>query len=617
MTALNASTPLERSFRLLVNSRRPGSGKVLAFSVLNSTGQPRRLAVRSAVESGESAALDAVVRVFDQLDPDQQSLAVSRGDEFLPVLRRNVRDADKRVRANVCDFLVRMDDARVAYLLADFLQDPSEEIKAAAQEGLLMLAHGYHKLALQVQSGEVEMPRSALETKRYALLDALLTALRFYGSHERPEMIAALLSLDGRGDEVLMDILSNPMDRRRKIILDILETAHYPRAIDFLLSMLKSARTSSLAVDVVETRFDVEFIRALLSKEPLLSNTRVTNALAGVKFLPWLRPGTEKGSQLPGVLGVRAVRLLLYTGTESSEKRLILEKLSQSDKPAVASAARFALAAMERQVQHDRVDAGLRQIEERCPRPETQDWEPRVSELVVDRADGAGQTAEVLSDEALFRNFLNSFESLARSEKEAALDEFESKGILRRELSKALQDREPDTVLRAVKVVEYRGLQGELSSELSALSRHSESRVRASAVRQLGKAGAYDALKALFETLSDRDRRVLANAVEALEESGHRQILRLLEPLMKHPDNRVRANAAKGAWMLGYEGGRAVLAEMLRHRKPEMRLSGLWGLRQIGKSDELELIKDLAKNDPDERVRRSAQMTAYTLEGQV
>ena len=135
-----------------------------------------------------------------------------------------------------------------------------------------------------------------------------------------------------------------------------------------------------------------------------------------------------------------------------------------------------------------------------------------------------------------------------------------------------------------------------------------------SVVRQLGKSGAYDALKALFETLNDRDRRVLANAVEALEETGHKQITRLLEPLMRHPDNRIRANAAKAAWTLGDERGRAVLVEMLGSPRVEMRLSGLWGLRQIGLKEEAEVVRQLSKNDSDERVRNSADMTLVTWE---
>ena len=214
----------------------------------------------------------------------------------------------------------------------------------------------------------------------------------------------------------------------------------------------------------------------------------------------------------------------------------------------------------------------------------------------------------------LFRNFINSFESLARSEKEAALKEFASKGLLRRETSRALRDSEVEIVLRAVKLVEYRGCQDEVARELAVLTKHPDTRVRSSAVRQLGKSGAYDALKALFETLNDRDRRVLANAVEALEETGHKQITRLLEPLMRHPDNRIRANAAKAAWTLGDERGRAVLVEMLGSPRVEMRLSGLWGLRQIGLKEEAEVVRQLSKNDSDERVRNSADMTLVTWE---
>lgn len=607
--------PLEKTFRAIVSSRRPNAADVLGFAVLNSTGSTQRLAVEAVLKRAERPALEAVVRVFDRIPPELQQRALESADAFLPVLRQNVRESDRRVRANICDFLVRMQDTRVAHILADLLQDSAEGIKKQAQDGLLLLARNYHLLAIEVESGEADIPRASMETKRYALLDALLTALRFYSSHERPQMIAALLALDRRGDEVLMDILANPTDRRRKIILDILETVCYPRAVRFLISMIKSGKTAALAYEVIETRFDMDFIKAFLCERALLGSAGVRQALSGLDFVPWLRPGTEKASKLPDRLAVRAVRFLLLTGTSSDEQEVILKRLAGLKRVALASAARFVLTALSRQVSRDRIDAGLLKIEERCGPLDAALWEPEIADLVPDRPRGAVRS-DLMPEEAQFRNFMNSFESLARSEKEATMADFRAKGLLRRETRRALCDTEAEIVLRAIKVVEYAGCQADVSGELAALTNHPDTRVRSSAVRQLGKAGAYDALKALFGTLNDRDRRVLANAVEALEETGHRQILRLLDPLMKHPDNRIRANAAKAAWTLGEEKGRRELADMLKSPRAEMRLSGLWGLRQIGIDREIELVRELAKGDPEQRVRNSAEMTLLTWEGE-
>jgi hypothetical protein len=606
--------PLSETFRALVSSRRANAAAVIAYSVLESQGDVRRLAVNTALERPERQSLEAVLRVFDRLDNDLRKQMLEHAEVFLPVLRQSVRDGEREMRSNVCDFLVLMDDTRVAYLLADRLQDPIEEIKKKAQDGLLSLAHGYHVLILAVEKGEADVPRQSLETKKYALLDALLTSLRFYSSHERPEMIGALLSLDRRGDEVLMDIIANPMDRRQKIVLDILETAKYPRAISFLLTLLKNPRTSSVARDVLETRFDVGFIKAFLSNPSLFDSKRLREGFSSVEFVPWLRPGTQKADQLSGRLAVRSVRFLIHTATAPQEKQVILDRLAKTDNVPLASAARFVLTATARQVSREGIDAGLTKIEERCGNLGDVTWEPEVAQLAPERTIVRREASPLMSNEVLFRNFMNSFESLARSEKEAALKEFEAKGILRRETRKALRDSEAEIVLRAIKLVEYRGCQKDVARELSLLTKHPDTRVRSSAVRQLGKSGAYEALKALFETLNDRDRRVLANAVEALEETGHRQILRLLEPLFKHPDNRVRGNAAKASWTLGDERGRTVLVDMLNSPRVEMRLSGLWGLRQIGLKEEVKLVRTLAKNDGDERVRNSAEMTLVTWE---
>ncbi len=225
MSQAPPNSPLERTLRLLVESHRPGAAEAIAYSVQNSSGEARRIAVSAALDHQQRIALEGVIRIFHEIPSDLQAASIARADVFLAILRQSVRNPDRQVRANTCDFLIRMDDPRVAYLLADLLQDPAEDIAREAQEGLLALANNYHVFAAEVGRGAITVGKQILDTRRYALLDALLTGLRFYKSHERPEMIEALMSLDPRGDEVLMDVLANPMDRRQQVILDILRTS--------------------------------------------------------------------------------------------------------------------------------------------------------------------------------------------------------------------------------------------------------------------------------------------------------------------------------------------------------------------------------------------------------
>jgi HEAT repeat protein len=607
MTQFSGTLPLEQTFRFLVRYSRQGPAELIAYSVLHSTGDARRIAVSAALDRTERASLEAIVRVFGEIPADLQTAAIARADVFLPILRQNVRDPDHHVRSNACDFLIRMDDARVAYLFADLLQDAEEDIRKKAQEGLLSLANNYHTLVSCVERGSLSISKQALETKRYALLDALLTALRFYKNHERPEVIAALLSLDPRSDEVLMDILANPLDRRQRLILDILAKATYPRAASFILAMLKNPKTVALGVEILETRSDAAFGRLLMQAPPLFTNARIIASLAQVRIVPWLKNGGARG--FPARLAVRAVRYLMATGASAEEKRITLEALAKVNNVALAAAAKFAISAQAHLVRQDRTDAGLVKIEERCP-------EMRDDEKALEVAGAAPHAGEsmLLSDSELFRSFVNAFDTLARADRDAAISGFVSKGIFIRELRKMLGEADPEVVLRVVKVVEWQGCQADIATELSLLTRHPDARVRSSVVRQLGKAGAYDAVKALFDTLADRDRRVLANAIEGLEATGYKQVIRYLEPLLKHPDNRIRANAAKAAWTLGDESAKAVIVDMLKSQKADMRLSALWALRQMGARDEAAIIKDMVTADPDERVRKSAELTLADLE---
>jgi len=606
MTQFSGTLPLEQTFRFLVRHTRQGVADLIAYSVLHSTGDARRIAVSAALDRPERASLDAIIRVFGEIAPDLQTAAIARADVFLPILRQNVRDADHHIRSNACDFLIRMDDARVAHLFADLLQDAEEDIRKKAQEGLLSLASNYHTLVSFVERGSLSISKQALETKRYALLDALLTALRFYKSHERPEIVGALLSLDPRSDEVLIDILSNPLDRRQRIILDILAKATYSRAASFILAMLKSPKTAALAAEILETRADAAFGRLLAQVPALFTNARIISALQQVRVVPWLKSGDA--SRFPARLAVRAVRYLMMTGASAEEKRVTLETLAKSGNVALAAAAKFSLSAQAHLVRPDKADAGLVKIEERCP--EVKD-EEKADETA---AAGRARQSLLLSDSELFRSFVNAFDTLARADRDAAISDFVSKGVFLREIKKMLGDADAEMVLRVIKVVEWQGCQADIATEMALLTRHGDARIRASVVRQLGKAGAYDAVKALFDTLADRDRRVLANAIEGLEATGFRQVLRYLEPLLKHPDNRIRANAAKAAWTLGEESAKDVIVDMLKSQKADMRLSALWALRQIGAREEAAIIKEMATADPDERVRKSAELTLTDLE---
>lgn len=606
--------PLEKTFRHLVQSRHPTAAAAVAYAVLNASGEARNLAIRAALEIQERSGLEALIRIFHELSADVQAAAVSRADVFLPVLRQNAHGIDRQLRANTCDFLIRMDDTKVAYLLADLMQDPADDIKRSAQEGLLALAHRYHVMAASAApaaQADSRASRQALDTRRYALLDALLTALKSYKTHERPEMIAMLMSLDPRGDEVLMGILANPMDRRRKIVLDILEASAFGRLAAFVLSMLKEPASAAIAVELLEKRSDEAWVAALLQSEAALGNARVQAALPRVKIVPWLRASTDRTPKLHPRLAVRAIRHACACGIPAEERKSILERLSHSPNVALATAARFVIEAEARGIPCDRIDAGLSTIESRCPAlPPAAEPEP--GELVGSGRGTARLAAQ--SPPAAASSIADTFETLTRAGRDAAIAELKAKGDLLPQLQRLLASPEPDAVLRAIKVVEWAGCQADLARELAALTRHGDARLRSAAVKQLGKSAALDAVKALFETLNDRDKRVLANAVEALETTGHKQILRLLEPLMQHPDNRVRANAAKAAWTLGDESGRTVLAEMLKNPKPQMRLSGLWGLRQIGAAEAMPVLREMARSDSDDRVRKAAQMTLAELE---
>jgi HEAT repeat protein len=108
------------------------------------------------------------------------------------------------------------------------------------------------------------------------------------------------------------------------------------------------------------------------------------------------------------------------------------------------------------------------------------------------------------------------------------------------------------------------------------------------------------------QLLSDTDSRVRANTIEILETRHKEEFVPMLIQRARAGTNRERANAIKAMHKLRMNVFGASLQAMLTDPRPEHRISSMWALKQTGWWNLIGEVGQMAKADPDLKVRRYA-----------
>jgi len=149
---------------------------------------------------------------------------------------------------------------------------------------------------------------------------------------------------------------------------------------------------------------------------------------------------------------------------------------------------------------------------------------------------------------------------------------------------------------------------------MSTLAWDNDIKIRATAVKLLGRPIDTKDLSKIIRFLYDTDNRVIANTIETLEEIGNQNILGILLRFRKHANNRVRANALKALWNLGYREIYADILGMLQDPSELMRASATWLIGQVGHGA-VELVKllDIVVRDQSPMVKSNLVRSANTI----
>jgi HEAT repeat protein len=154
-------------------------------------------------------------------------------------------------------------------------------------------------------------------------------------------------------------------------------------------------------------------------------------------------------------------------------------------------------------------------------------------------------------------------------------------------------------------------------NQIIQLCGHGDPRVAAIAVSLVGRLEDPRYKDLLEAAAHHADARVRANAVESMEQlhiaDRSAQVLAMLNS--RH--NRERANAIKALGQFNFATARECLQHMLLDSNPLHRMSALWVVGQLNIVEIMRQVSNIARRDPNLRVRKRALEMLETLSGTV
>ena len=557
----------------------------------------------AAARRRERGLLRDTLFAAPHLSPRAHRLMLRYSDAFMSVLRDAITHVDPEVRKTALELTCRIGGPRVAYLLAIGLRSdtPADRDQAAAK--LLKIADAYYGQERQFGHRGGRSRRADIENQRLTLIEPLLSAVKAFPKHQKPELLEAAIGLDIRVDDVLVEILINRFDPRAKVLMAILHSSPEDRVVGFLMEMLRNEDTQEKAREVFAARSDAPFLRGLSRLYRRSKESVLAQRLARLDRLPW--PATERFAEaLGGMRGEEVIGTIIFvllsdiapeqkiqsmsliykraTGVVRDMGMTVMRELMAGKKPQEIATRLF------RAAQHLQLPPGdnaLAEIDE----PMTPD----------------GYTVSRLLAEAM---------QLAPGERRRIAMEIAAfDPDARAKVMAVLRSKNAERQLSGLALAPPMGYADDMLDELLELALSPDNRVRASAVRFLGRYNNKFSVRTLLDAIVDLDRRVVANAVEGVEETNLRVLANVIIPLLKHPNNRIRANAVKALWVLKYPKVAAILHDMVEDPSDLMRLSAVWAMEYVECGDRRKLLSKLAAEDPSERVRVKAAQVLEKL----
>lgn len=239
-------------------------------------------------------------------------------------MRDAVLGADAQMCANACDGILWFREYDLMQSLITAAEDDANENAGLAAKTLLALADLLYE---QLSGPRDYSDRRDPQLVRAHVLTSLENSVRRFNKHNRTEIMTAFLTLAGRDNAVLKQILIDPLHSVYLAVVDELLHQERTGVMRLLLSYLDDPHSPSAAMGVLARRSDRKFIQLVLRKigfEP----SAVANAnLKRVESIPWLRGKMEILDQLDEAGQHSALKMLLASSVKRTDAFKVVEYL--------------------------------------------------------------------------------------------------------------------------------------------------------------------------------------------------------------------------------------------------------------------------------------------------
>ena len=551
-------------------------------------------------------SLAGVVGRFSEYDEGLQRLILEHAGDLSAAVRRAVEAPDLRDRAGAIEVVVRSRCGSLVYLLADALRSPCHQTRELAATGLRRLA----ETLLDRPLG----PAGATDSAGFARLAAGLTealgrAVAMWEVHLQPKVLEAALWISDRAEPVIRQKLQEPRTKIARVLNEILTGATDPRLAGFTVQALAMPPLRVTAAQTIGRATDPAFIRAVLAQTPLLADAEIERGCRRIPSTGWLRGGPDEILQLDADLIVRALRWVAAAGGSPQRKMAAYRELIGLEREDLRQAVVWQLVEDNSEAATDLLSMVANRFDDRSGRIAGRELRrrrpPEPTVLPVD--EGTEVSALGTATRRVFEEYWPSFdqasaEHLAQWEEAMQADPGALLGCLRAKLAAG----SPSDRRRALGIVRALGLTADFPEQVFGLAHDPDPTVRSQAVGMLADLPGRTGRRILRQAVHDRDERVQANAIEALDLLEVDDRVEETKSSLESPNSRVRANAIKSLLRLEMDEAGDALLDMLEASSRSHRLSALWVVEKLGLRAVIHRIEALARQDPDDGVRRRA-----------
>jgi len=627
---------LDQLINALVESRNEAADEVFLEALRLGSKREKDFALRALLARQSVCGLRGVIAYYNNLPEPLQTTILKNIRLFHAALRECGRGQDPLAAITTMKLIAVGRQGRLTYVLSEALHGTQEEVSRAAAEAMVALARWAAVEARRLQQADspssgadpllltgITDPRAAvyrqLMQERPEIEQAVARALDVHrGRHGQELLRAALLLADWPGSKTLAILQTAKHGGQTAMVRRLQQVPDSEHVEAFLLAASHAALRTQFGV-VFSHISEPPVLDALLRRTHWLKDQQLQLCLRQVtRGIWWDQPTLEKDlARRDDADAARVAEWLAASGINDALQDDRLEQIRlhlHHDLPGRVRLLRIAMQrprgaslSLLRSFLVDPDERFVRMAAREFARRKSPDYE----NLLLQLMNGAPQSVRQVIGRSVgqvgFEYFWQRFDRLdiaARKSAGRATLNLLTDGLQR--LDRRLRIGPVEQRLKAIQIVQDVGVGEELADTLLVMCQDPNPKLRSKAVAVLAAVKAVPSDALLERVLNDADGRVRANAIEVLEAKQRVDFVPVLTERARSGHSRERANAIKAMHSMRVSTASTQLVNMLQDERPEHRISALWALQQIGFWQMLSEVGNLAKADPNTRVRRYA-----------